>query len=270
MPWPDYLRKPTGPYADLIIKAKGLGEGLRQEIEQSELAGCTSCGAIFNPSSQDVEYLGEDDDEDDYRELDFALCPYCGVDSLIGSARGIPITEGFIAAATDYWTATADDPRQRSSGKTSVFDWVTGSVRSIMCRIGKHQGRWTPVTGSCLYERACDHCGMITTKKIHDFIWKYEAPSRTELALLDKPDSRYPGTRVRVSPDTKSAWLKKPNCRQRGICECGDIEKIEYRHKWSDWKEIASQPQEGRTCQRCSVEERKYSPFNGSPDEKLH
>jgi hypothetical protein len=32
-----------------------------------------------------------------------ALCPYCGIDSVIGSASGIPITEPFLKAMHQHW-----------------------------------------------------------------------------------------------------------------------------------------------------------------------
>ena len=154
MPWPQYLTKPTGPYADLVIQAHDDSNGDRQEIEQSDLAGCASCSTIFITSKEEIAYLEDGGPSDEWT----ALCPYCGVDSVIGSASGIPITEEFIAAATDYWTSPAGP-----QASFFLFDWAMRPVRAIECRIGRHEGRWEPTDVNCVYGRTCDRCGVSTT-----------------------------------------------------------------------------------------------------------
>lgn len=34
-----------------------------------------------------------------------ALCPHCGIDSVLGSASGYPLTPEFLKAMHDYWFA---------------------------------------------------------------------------------------------------------------------------------------------------------------------
>ena len=51
------------------------------ELKQSLKCGCFSCGRIFDATEVE-DYI--DDGET-------ALCPYCGVDSVIGDASGIEL-----------------------------------------------------------------------------------------------------------------------------------------------------------------------------------
>ena len=52
----------------------------REEIRSSEICGCFYCLSIFNPS--EIEDW-TDDDENKLGQT--ALCPKCGIDSVIGS-----------------------------------------------------------------------------------------------------------------------------------------------------------------------------------------
>jgi len=58
----------------------------RDEIERSAICGCFYCGEICAPP-EIKDWLDEEDEEDT------ALCPSCGIDSLIGSASGYPVAE---------------------------------------------------------------------------------------------------------------------------------------------------------------------------------
>ena len=66
----------------------------RPELEQSVLCGCFYCSATF--SVADVEEWVDDDST--------ALCPKCGIDSVIGSASGYPVNEpAFLNAMHKLW-----------------------------------------------------------------------------------------------------------------------------------------------------------------------
>jgi hypothetical protein len=76
----------------------------REEILRSELCGCFGCLAIFSPSAI-TEWTDMPLDEHD-EALDVgitALCPKCGIDSVIGSASGFPITQEFLAQMELRW-----------------------------------------------------------------------------------------------------------------------------------------------------------------------
>lgn len=66
----------------------------RQEIGQSTSCGCFHCRAIF-PPTEVVEWVDEGDQT--------ALCPCCGIDSVIGSASGYPITSAFLGRMRKHW-----------------------------------------------------------------------------------------------------------------------------------------------------------------------
>lgn len=65
----------------------------RAELEASAVCGCFYCGGVFAPT-EIREWI--DDGQT-------ALCPYCPVDSVIGSASGYPITPEFLKLMHDYW-----------------------------------------------------------------------------------------------------------------------------------------------------------------------
>ena len=54
-------------------------------VKKSKLCGCYYCGSIFSSS----EVTDEDWTPDRHGRT--VLCPYCGIDSVIGDISGIPI-----------------------------------------------------------------------------------------------------------------------------------------------------------------------------------
>ncbi|HYN46897.1 MAG TPA: cytoplasmic protein [Allosphingosinicella sp.] len=66
----------------------------RAEIEASSICGCFYCLQIFPPDEIDMWVNGEQD----------ATCPKCGIDSVIGSASGLPVSDHeFLRAMYDRW-----------------------------------------------------------------------------------------------------------------------------------------------------------------------
>jgi hypothetical protein len=65
----------------------------RAEIGASELCGCFYCLRTFAPEEIDRWLAVEET----------ALCPYCGIDSVIGSASGFPITADFLRRMQARW-----------------------------------------------------------------------------------------------------------------------------------------------------------------------
>lgn len=80
-----------------IVQAHDHSDRHRNELEQSEICGCFYCLRIFKPS------LIEDWIEEESRHIDTALCPYCNIDSVIGSKSGYPITKSFLKQMKSYW-----------------------------------------------------------------------------------------------------------------------------------------------------------------------
>jgi hypothetical protein len=69
----------------------------RDEIRVSSLCGCFFCLSIFAPA----EVVDWQDEKGGTSAT--ALCPMCGIDSVIGSASGFPITEDFLKKMNKRW-----------------------------------------------------------------------------------------------------------------------------------------------------------------------
>lgn len=65
----------------------------REKLEQDELCGCFHCLKIFSPS-QIVEWVDGDNT---------AVCPFCGIDSIIGASSGFPINKNFLMKMHRIW-----------------------------------------------------------------------------------------------------------------------------------------------------------------------
>ena len=72
----------------------------RQELLSSETCGCFHCLSIYPP-----EKIWHDDwiDEDASGIGQTARCPECGIDSVIGSRSGYPVTIEFLAEMERHW-----------------------------------------------------------------------------------------------------------------------------------------------------------------------
>jgi len=70
----------------------------RAEVEASESCGCFYCLTIFVPAGitawidKDFQGVGQT-----------ALCPHCGIDSVVGSESGYPITAEFLTTMKNHW-----------------------------------------------------------------------------------------------------------------------------------------------------------------------
>ena len=69
----------------------------RAELLRSYLCGCFHCLATFTPAAI-VEWIDELGGVGDT-----ALCPLCGIDSVIGSSSGFPITLEFLNQMHKHW-----------------------------------------------------------------------------------------------------------------------------------------------------------------------
>jgi RimJ/RimL family protein N-acetyltransferase len=71
----------------------------KPQLEKDSICGCFYCGKIFDPA--EIEEWIIDDNPCD--RLGTALCPYCGIDSVIGESSGYPITAEFMSAMNKEW-----------------------------------------------------------------------------------------------------------------------------------------------------------------------
>jgi len=70
----------------------------RKEILASELCGCFYCRETFPPSE-----ISEWQDAEESGIGQTALCPHCGIDSVIGSNHGVPVTKLFLSHMHKVW-----------------------------------------------------------------------------------------------------------------------------------------------------------------------
>ena len=76
-----------------IIKAHQYSSNNIKILQNDNKCGCFYCLKIFSPK-EIKEYLENEGT---------AICPYCGIDSIIGESSGYPITKYFLEAMYHYW-----------------------------------------------------------------------------------------------------------------------------------------------------------------------
>jgi len=70
----------------------------QKEIMESDVCGCFSCKQIFQPK-EIFNWCDKDNPKGTT-----AMCPYCYVDSVIGSESGYPVDEQeFLEEMNEYW-----------------------------------------------------------------------------------------------------------------------------------------------------------------------
>lgn len=72
----------------------------KAEIVKDKKCGCFYCTEIFSPNKID-EWLED--------ITGTAICPYCGVDSVIGESSGYPITKEFLQKMRRYWFGSVNN-----------------------------------------------------------------------------------------------------------------------------------------------------------------
>ena len=75
----------------------------REEVLNSDLCGCFYCLKTFKPSKiiEWCDFYKDAIGEEEYGHT--ALCPYCGIDSVIGSKSGYPIASDFLGSMNKLW-----------------------------------------------------------------------------------------------------------------------------------------------------------------------
>ena len=78
---------------DAVRAAHDHCSGHRAEVTSSDVCGCFYCEKTF-PSSEITDWTDAGKT---------ALCPRCGIDSVIGSKSGYPTTPEFLQEMNLYW-----------------------------------------------------------------------------------------------------------------------------------------------------------------------
>lgn len=82
------------------IEAHRYSSNNKPSLEEDDKCGCFHCLKIFQPS-EIKDWITSQKNECD--KLGTAVCPYCGVDSIIGESSGYPVTELFLQKMKDRW-----------------------------------------------------------------------------------------------------------------------------------------------------------------------
>ena len=77
-----------------IVKAHYFSSNNKKELLKDKKCGCFYCLEIFNPN--EINRWIDD-------TSGTAICPYCGIDSVIGESSGFPITKEFLKEMKNYW-----------------------------------------------------------------------------------------------------------------------------------------------------------------------
>ncbi len=83
------------------IEAHKYSSNHRNKLDKSDVCGCFYCLRIYSPK-EIVEWVPSKGDNPMELE-ETALCPFCGVDSVIGESSGFPITKEFLKKMKSYW-----------------------------------------------------------------------------------------------------------------------------------------------------------------------
>jgi len=76
------------------IEAHKFSSNQKAQILKDQRCGCFYCLAIFR-TSEIIEWIDSNSDT--------AICPYCGIDAVIGEGSGYPLTEEFLKKMKKYW-----------------------------------------------------------------------------------------------------------------------------------------------------------------------
>ncbi len=76
------------------IAAHQYSSNQKKQLLSDKKCGCFYCLQIFEPEKI-TEWIDSDSDT--------AICPYCGIDSVIGESSGYPVTKEFLKKMKDYW-----------------------------------------------------------------------------------------------------------------------------------------------------------------------
>ena len=102
MGWKEDADRRVKAFPDEILRAHKHSTNHRAEIIRSHHCGCFHCCAIFVPG-QVTTWI-----DDVNGEGQTALCPSCGIDSLVGDASGFGISRDFLDSMKSYWFWTVD------------------------------------------------------------------------------------------------------------------------------------------------------------------
>ena len=98
MNWKNGHNRGVGRFPDDVRDAHTHSANHRVEIESSRFCGCFYCLSIYPPTTI-VEWT----DQNEAGIGQTAICPSCGIDSVIGDESKYPMTKEFLLEMKRYW-----------------------------------------------------------------------------------------------------------------------------------------------------------------------
>ena len=98
MSWEEDHKRRVEAFPAEVRAAHAQSSNHRAAITESALCGCFYCLSTF-PPSEIVDWI----DEDPNGEGQTALCPNCGIDSVICDKPGIDISKRFLTLMRAHW-----------------------------------------------------------------------------------------------------------------------------------------------------------------------
>ncbi len=78
-----------------VIQAHEYCTSNQKMLKKDTVCGCFYCLKIFSPAKI-TDWIKD-------KNGPTAMCPFCGIDSVIGESSGYPITEVFLKEMKEYW-----------------------------------------------------------------------------------------------------------------------------------------------------------------------
>ena len=70
-----------------------------EKLKKDKICGCFYCLSVYSPEEIESWIIADDDID----RFGTAICPHCGIDSVIGESSGYPITKEFLQEMNEYW-----------------------------------------------------------------------------------------------------------------------------------------------------------------------
>lgn len=83
----------------LECRAHSASSNHMEQLKQDKRCGCFYCLRIYDPAEIE-EWIIDDNPID---KGGTAVCPYCGIDSVIGESAGYPLTVEFLQKMNKAW-----------------------------------------------------------------------------------------------------------------------------------------------------------------------
>ena len=90
---------PDGNVMEDVFEAHKFSNNHMEQLKKDARCGCFYCCRVYSPSEITYWMIGDNDCD----RFGTAVCPYCGIDAVIGESSGYPITAEFLKRMRKRW-----------------------------------------------------------------------------------------------------------------------------------------------------------------------